>query len=160
MPFYGSRKLAKELCRQGHHANRKRVQRLMRIMNLSAIYPKPNLSKRYPDHIIYPYLLRGVAITRPNQVWGGLYHLYSATAGLALSGSHYGLGQLLCSGLGGFNLAGWRVLYSLPSEGPPAWKTGYLQYRSGCPVHGCKVYQHLEGTGHQDQYGWPRPGSG
>jgi len=69
-PFYGSRRLAKELAHQGHQVNRKRVKRLMRIMGLEAIYPKPNLSRRHPEHTIYPYLLRGVAITRPNQVWG------------------------------------------------------------------------------------------
>ncbi|MDI6794839.1 MAG: IS3 family transposase [bacterium] len=68
-PFYGSRRIAKELTRQGHHVNRKRVQRLMRLMGLEAIYPRPSLSKPHPDHIIYPYLLRGVKITRPNQVW-------------------------------------------------------------------------------------------
>jgi putative transposase len=68
-PFYGSRKIAKELTRQGHHVNRKRIQRLMRLMGLEAIYPKPNLSKSHPDHIVYPYLLKGIEITRPNQVW-------------------------------------------------------------------------------------------
>jgi len=68
-PFYGSRRMAKELTRKGHHVNRKRVQRLMRLMGLEAIYPRPNLSRAHPDHIIYPYLLKDVEITRPNQVW-------------------------------------------------------------------------------------------
>lgn len=53
----------------GYRVNRKRVQRLMREMGLCAIYPKPKLSQAHPDHRIYPYLLRGVAITRVNQVW-------------------------------------------------------------------------------------------
>jgi putative transposase len=53
----------------GVHINRKRVQRLMRIMGLEAIYPKPHLSQRNKEHRIYPYLLRNVAIVRPNQVW-------------------------------------------------------------------------------------------
>jgi len=63
-PFYGSRKLAVEL-----EVNRKRIQRLMRILGIEALYPKPNLSRPAPGHQIYPYLLRGVAIERPNQVW-------------------------------------------------------------------------------------------
>ena len=63
-PFYGSRKLAFLL-----EVNRKRIQRLMRILGIEAHYPKPNLSRPAPGHQIYPYLLRGVAIERPNQVW-------------------------------------------------------------------------------------------
>ncbi len=49
--------------------NRKRIQRLMRILGIEALYPKPNLSRPAPGHEIYPYLLRGVSIERPNQVW-------------------------------------------------------------------------------------------
>ena len=68
-PYYGSRQMARWLRRQGHKVNRKRVARLMRLMGLSAIYQKPNTSKPHPDHEVYPYLLRGVEVTRPNQVW-------------------------------------------------------------------------------------------
>jgi integrase-like protein/helix-turn-helix protein len=63
-PFYGSRKMAVEL-----EVNRKRIQRLMRILGIEAHYPKPNLSRPAPGHQIYPYLLRGVEILRPNHVW-------------------------------------------------------------------------------------------
>jgi len=49
--------------------NRKRVRRLMRLMGIEAIYPKPDTSRAHPDHTVYPYLLRGLAIERPNQVW-------------------------------------------------------------------------------------------
>ena len=70
LPFYGSRRIAKEPYRaKGTVVNRKRVQRLMRKMGLEAIYPKPNLSKANKEHKKYPYLLRGMEITRPNQVW-------------------------------------------------------------------------------------------
>ena len=55
--------------RQGHKINRKRVQRLMRLMGIEAIYPKPNTSRPHPEHKIYPYLLRDLTIDRPNQVW-------------------------------------------------------------------------------------------
>jgi len=69
-PFYGSRRLRAVLMRNGHQINRKRVQRLMRLMGLEAIYPKPHLSHRHKDHEIYPYLLRNLPIVRNNQVWG------------------------------------------------------------------------------------------
>ena len=65
-PFYGSRRMTALLSREGHEVNRKRVMRLMRVMGLEAIYPRPRLSQRGPDHQVYPYLLRGAGITRPN----------------------------------------------------------------------------------------------
>jgi putative transposase len=68
-PYYGSRRMVAVLRRQGFSINRKHVQRLMRLMGIEAIYPKPNLSRRHSQHRVYPYLLKGLAITRPNQVW-------------------------------------------------------------------------------------------
>jgi putative transposase len=68
-PFYGSRKMVIYLASEGCFVNRKRVQRLMRLMNIQAIYPKPNLSKNRLEHKIYPYLLKGVKIDSPNFVW-------------------------------------------------------------------------------------------
>jgi len=68
-PFYGARKIAAWLKSQGQRVNRKRVRRLLRIMGLKAIYRHPRTSKPAPGHKIYPYLLGGLKITRPNQVW-------------------------------------------------------------------------------------------
>jgi putative transposase len=68
-PFYGSRRMAAWLNTQGHAVNRKRVQRLMRLMGLVAIYQRPNTSKAAAEHIKYPYLLGGLTIDRVNQVW-------------------------------------------------------------------------------------------
>jgi putative transposase len=68
-PFFGSRRMAAWLVRQGEAVNRKRVQRLLRIMGLQAIYPRPRLSAPAAGHRVYPYLLRGMAIERPGQVW-------------------------------------------------------------------------------------------
>jgi putative transposase len=68
-PFLGSRRLTAWLIAQGEEVNRKRVQRLMRLMGLEAIYPKPKLSAAGRGHRIYPYLLRNVRIQRPDQVW-------------------------------------------------------------------------------------------
>ena len=68
-PFYGVRRMTAWLCEQGHGVNPKRVRRLLREMGLWAIYPQPRLSMAGAGHRIYPYLLRGVEVTRPNQVW-------------------------------------------------------------------------------------------
>jgi putative transposase len=68
-PTYGSRSMARHFRRQGRKVNRKRIQRLMRLMGIEAIYPKPHTSRPHPQHRIYPYLLRGLSIDHPNQVW-------------------------------------------------------------------------------------------
>jgi putative transposase len=68
-PILGSRRMSRWLKRDGEAVNRKRVQRLMRLMGLEAVYPKPRLSTAGPGHRIFPYLLRGVSIERPDQVW-------------------------------------------------------------------------------------------
>ena len=68
-PFYGSRRMAAVLRREGWEVNRKRAKRLMRVMGIEALYQKPNTSKGHPEHKVYPYLLRGLTIERPNQVW-------------------------------------------------------------------------------------------
>jgi putative transposase len=68
-PFYGSRRMVAGLRRDGGTVKRKRVRRLMRVMGLAAIYPKPTTSQGHPAHKVYPYLLRDLVIERPNQVW-------------------------------------------------------------------------------------------
>jgi len=68
-PFYGSRQMARQLRREGVRAGRHRVRRLMRLMGLAAIYQAPRTSAPHPVHRIYPYLLKGLAIDRPNQIW-------------------------------------------------------------------------------------------
>jgi putative transposase len=68
-PSYGARQMARHLRRMGYCIGRKRVRRLMQKMGLEAIYQKPNTSRPHPEHKIYPYLLRDVNITEPNQVW-------------------------------------------------------------------------------------------
>jgi putative transposase len=69
LPFYGSRKMVAALRAEGRQINRKRVRRLMRLMGLEALVPKPGTSKASPQNKIYPYLLRGLTIDRPNHVW-------------------------------------------------------------------------------------------
>lgn len=69
-PYFGYQGMTRKLQEQRWLMNRKRVQRLMRVMGIEVIYPGPNLSKRYHAQYIRPYLLRGLSIDRPNQVWG------------------------------------------------------------------------------------------
>jgi putative transposase len=68
-PFYGSRRMVVHLNAAGHAVNRKRVRRLMQGMGLSGMAPGPNTSRPHPEHKVYPYLLRGVPVVKPNQVW-------------------------------------------------------------------------------------------
>jgi putative transposase len=71
LPFYGSRRIRNELCdRFGEQVCRERVQRLMRLMGIEAIYPKPNTSRACPEHKKYPYLLTGISASFPNHIWG------------------------------------------------------------------------------------------
>lgn len=69
-PFYGSRKITFELQQEGREVNRKAVQRHMREMGIWSVAPGPHLSRPHPEHGVHPYLLRGLRIERPNQVWG------------------------------------------------------------------------------------------
>ena len=68
-PFFGSRMMTQTLKAEGRQVNRKRIQRLMRVMDLESTAPKPKTSKPSPEHVVYPYLLRNLEISRVNQVW-------------------------------------------------------------------------------------------
>jgi putative transposase len=68
-PFLGSRRIREWLCGRGYRVGRNRVQRLMQLMGIEAVYPKPKLSQPGEAHKVYPYLLNGVEVTRVNQVW-------------------------------------------------------------------------------------------
>jgi len=68
-PFYVSRRMVVFLVRLGHDIKRRRVQKLMRAMGFVGMAPGPNTSRAHPEHRVYPYLLRGVPVVRPNQVW-------------------------------------------------------------------------------------------
>jgi putative transposase len=69
-PYYGARRMATQLQREGHSIDRKTARVYMKEMGLIAVYPGPNLSKRHPQHQVFPYLLRGVTAACPNHVWG------------------------------------------------------------------------------------------
>jgi putative transposase len=82
-PFFGSRQMRDWLRLQGHRVNRKRVQRLMRLLGLETIYRKPNLSRPHPTYQVYPYLLKGLVVDRPNQVWATDITYLPVTGGFA-----------------------------------------------------------------------------
>jgi putative transposase len=112
MPYYGSPRMTAWLCRQGYHVNHKRVERLMAIMGLEAIHPGPNTSKRHHAHKIYPYLLSGVKVVRPNQVWStDITYIRMAYGFIYLVAIHYGLVQSLRAVVASFDYAGCRFLY-------------------------------------------------
>ena len=92
-PFYGARKIAAWLKSQSQRVNRKRVQRLMRLMGLKAIYRCPRTSVPAKGHTVYPYLLRGMKITRPNQVWAADITYIPMARGFLYLGSYHRLVQ-------------------------------------------------------------------
>ena len=102
-PFFGSRQIAAYLPQSGFSAGRHRVRRLMNIMGLQTIYKGPNTSKKHPQHRIYPYLLRKLPITRPNQV--PLSHIQACAAGQRVQRHHLHPGQERLSVSGGNPLA-------------------------------------------------------
>ncbi len=114
-PFYGIRRVTAHLRREGFEVNAKRVARLMRKMGLRAVYPEPRTTIPNLEHRIYPYLLRGIAIERVNQVWscdityikiGWWISLFDSSVGLAfpicfkLGIIEYDGSRLLCGSLG------------------------------------------------------------
>jgi putative transposase len=108
-PWYGSRQMARYMQRQGHKCGRHRVRRLMRKMRLMPIYQTPNTSKKHPRHKVWPYLLKGLAITRPNQVWCR-YQLHPDASGLSVSRRDHGLVQPQGPGLAVVEQHGSRLL--------------------------------------------------
>ena len=87
-PFYGSRQMARHLWREGVRVGRHRVRRLMRLMGLQAIYQAPRTSQPHPEHRVYPYLLKGLAIERPNHVWCADIERHEAFLNLAVVRDH------------------------------------------------------------------------
>ena len=109
-PFYGSRRMTFDLNEEGRGVNRKRVQRLMRLMGLEGLVPRPGTSKAAPGNKIYPYLLRGVSIIEPNHVWASDITYIPMAGGFLYLGSDHRLGQPRGAGLAAVEHDGQRVL--------------------------------------------------
>ena len=135
MPWYGPRQMTRELRRAGHRVGRKRVRRLMRLMGLRSVAPRPFTSRRAPGHVVYPYLLDDIRITRVNQAW---------CADLTYIPMAYGFLYVVAimdwhsqgPGLAAVQHARHRVLRrSSGRSHRTVWLSRDLQHRSGQPVH-------------------------
>ena len=125
-PFAGSRMLQTFLVREGYNVGRLHVATLMKRMGIEAIYRQPTTSKPAPGHTVFPYLLRKLPVTRPNQIWGDGYHGYPHGAGLRLSCGCRRLVQPEGSGMEVIDYAGNGVLSGGGRGG--SW-AGDLQHR-------------------------------
>ena len=132
LPFLGSRRIVDELETLGFEVNRKRVQRLMRRMGLQALYPRRRTSQPGAGHTVYPYLLRGLSIERPNQVWAADVSYLPMAKGVHVPGGHHGLALAAGAVLAGVQYPGAGVLRGGAGGGlGPPWHPGDLQYGPG-----------------------------
>ena len=153
-PFYGSRRMRASLDRQGLPVSRKRVQRLMRIMGLRAICRQPRTSQPAPERRVYPYLLRDLTITRPNQVWAtDITYLPMARGFLYLVAimdwhSRYVMVWRLSNTPRSESRAssGDRLLCRGPDRGPRPRNARRVQHRPGKPVHQPRVHPDAPGS--------------
>jgi putative transposase len=128
-PFAGARMLRDLLRREGHTIGRKRVRTLMTRMGITAVYRQPRTSQRHPAHRIYPYLLRHMAITRPNQVWAADITYIPMRRGLSVC--HSGLGESPSVGVAALQYTDHGLLPRHGAGGDPAvWPPGDLQHGS------------------------------
>jgi len=167
-PFLGSRRMAAMLRAEGHAINRKHVQRLMRRMGLAALGPKPRTTKPTPGHRIFPYLLRDLAIDRPNQVWAadityvpiGRGFLY-LVAVIALRQAQGEVGKPGGAGLAAVEHHGRVVLRVGARGGVGALRQARdLQHRPGRPVRQRRLHRHARRCRHPHLDGWARPVDG
>ena len=128
-PFYGSRRMRASLDREGMPVSRKRVQRLMRLIGLRAIYRQPRTSQPAPEHRVYPYLLEKIRVTRPNQAWAADITYLPMARGVPLPGGHHGLAQPVCGGLAIVRHSGDRLLCRGPGRGPEPENARRVQHR-------------------------------
>ena len=153
-PFYGARRMALHLRREGVRIGRRRAGRLMRLMGLQAIYRAPRTSAPHPEHRVYPYLLRGLAIERANHVWCADITYIPVQRGFLRRDDH-GLGEPVRPGLAAVEHAGRELLHRRSRRGPgPAWRAGDIQHRPGQPVHQLRLHRALASSGHPGLDGW------
>ena len=157
-PFYGSRQMVRQLRRDGVRAGRHRVRRLMRLMGLAAIYQAPRTSTPHPAHRVYPYLLKGLAIDRPNQVWCADITYIPVQRGFLylVAIMDWATRHVLSWRLSNTMDAGFCVeaLAEALARYPHA---GDLQHRSGQPVHQPRLHRHAQGCRHPYLHGRPGP---
>ena len=131
-PFYGARRMALHLRREGVWIGRRRAARLMSLMGLQAIYRAPRTSDPHPEHRVYPYLLRGLAIERANHVWCADITYIPVQRGFLYLVAIMGLGKPVRPGLAAVEHTGRKLLHGRARRGPgPAWQAGDSQHRPG-----------------------------
>ena len=156
MPWYGSRQMARHLRRGGLVANRKRVRRLMRLMGLTPIYQRPRTSDPHPEHRVYPYLLRGMAIDRPDQVWCADVTYVPMRRGF--------LYLVAIMDWATRKVLAWRISNTLDADFcVEALKAALalraapnLQYRPGQPIHVLRLHERAARCRSEDQHGRAR----
>ena len=135
-PFYGSRRMTVSLERSGETVNRKRVQRLMALMGLDAIFPKPRTTVAAPDARVYPYLLRDRVLTHVNEVWSSDITYVPMTTWLHVPDGGDRLVQPVRALVAAVEHAGGAVLPGSPRRGVVDGPARDLQHRPGFAVHG------------------------
>jgi len=154
-PFFGARKIAAQLRREGQLVGRRHVRTLMRKMGIQALYRRPRTSIPAREATIYPYLLENVVIERPNQVWSSdLTYLPMAHGFLYL---------MAILDIASRKVLAWRLsntmeagfcLEALEERSQQVRATGYFQHRSGIAIHQRGVDDTPEGGRCCDQHGW------
>ena len=157
-PFYGSRQMACQLQRDGVCVGRHRVRRLMRLMGLEAIYQAPRTSTPHPAHRVYPYLLKGLAIDRPDQVWCADITYIPVQRGF--------LYLVAIMDWATRYVLAWRLSNTLDArfcvEALAEALTGYgtpeiFNTDQGSQVHQLRLHRRAQGRGCDDLHGRPRP---
>ena len=157
-PTFGSRSMVRHFWRQGRKVNRKRIQRLMRLMGIEAVYPKPHTSRPHSEHRIYPYLLRNLTIDHANQVWAADITYVPMARGfmylVAVMDWH------------SRKILSWRVSNTLDSDfcnqalqrgSGTLRQARNLQHGSRRPVYQQRVHPDSQRPRNRYQHGRPRP---
>jgi len=158
-PYYGALKITAQLNRElPEPVNHKRIARLMRLMGIQAIFPRKNTSQPHPEHAKYPYLLHGIDINRPNQVWGTditfvrakdlWFYLVAIIDWYSRYVVAWKLSKTLC-----VDFCAEALKQALSTAIPEIHK-----FRPGQPVHRPRISGIAQAApGNQNQHGWPRP---
>ena len=160
-PIYGSRRMKEWLCGQGNQVGRNRVRRLMRMMGIEAVYRKPRLSQPGEGHKIYPYLLKGVEVTRINQVWStdityirmaeGFVYLVAVMDWYSRYVLSWGLSMTM-----ELDFCVEALKRALRRGRPEIFNSGHLRFSAGLAVHQREVHRRVEGARHHNQHGRTR----
>ncbi len=156
-PFAGSRMLRGLLAAEGCKIGRRHVKTLMQWMGIEALYRRPRTTKPEPGHKIYPYLLRGVEITRPNQVWAmDITYIPMARGFVYLAVVLDWFSRRVLSWRAVDHDAGGVLRGDAGGCFGSSRQAGHLQHRPGLAVHGLGLHRHARRQRHRDQHGRQR----